>query len=1010
MSIKKLYHTKEQALTKLASLNNDIYHLFSSDKNCCGAKYFHLYTYENVYNIVKNKNEHYYENYDNNKSIKFFMDIDFNFNKIDKNDIHFKYDNMDDFINVVLTEFTNIFSNYGYNNYPVIVQNASTDIKASYHIIFPTIIFKSCDHIKDFMNNIQSNLIKNLFDLRIIDPAVYRTGCLRLLHCSKFKKQNKLKFYKSYNYNFISDEQIFMDSLLLNFDKNINVINYDIKKVHPVNDINQIANHVFNTTINNLHVQTQQVNTVQKCINTFSNDVISLEELQKLLDLINIKNADNYETWIRIGSALKNSNPDSFNLWVEWSKMSPKFKSDNDCLVRWNSLNLKYITIGTLKWFAKTDSPKEYSELYKSIDEQFNVPSIKINQEYLLNDIKKSLNEKSCVVSSLIDNWICSNNKCFVIKSPYGTGKTQLLIKLIREYGLKRVLYISYRKTLSNSIFGSFYELQFEKYTDKNYSADKFICQVDSLLKIVNNESLELPSYDLVIFDEVESILNHFNAKTLKEKEDIFDYMIGIANNSKKCIMLDGDISNRAFTLIKNIGSNIFVENIYPKLPKHFIFTENKDKFDKEINDDLKNGKKIVIVGMSSELCLRYNEMYKEKYKVCVYTSNSDDEQFKTLINVNNYWTQFDLVMYSPTIESGVDFNEKYFDKMYCMLSSESTSQRGFLQMCARIRYLKNNNIMIYLNHIPYYESAHPYTYSEAKQFFLSIYNKYNKRKIIINPETKKSEIQYENSLFNEILIYNILEKENKNSAYFVPILLNLMKSKSHTYELDKNVTIIENNSKVKKSAIIQTKIINAQDINQNDFDELLIKQNASKLIHEDKIKMERFIYKKTFKTEIIDEEFMKKYYRKIHVISNIKYLFKNERHETITFDEDYKFKFSEIEKLEQKTVLLNLINTLGFNLEDIKKGEKKISKEEIEKVIETLKISWFSKYNCQLFGLSKKKIDSIRSFMGTINSIFDDYGIKIIYTQKKVRISTSFLNTNNYVIVINDNFKINTI
>lgn len=573
-------------------------------------------------------------------------------------------------------------------------------------------------------------------------------------------------------------------------------------------------------------------------------------------------------------------------------------------------------------------------------------------------------------------------NKSFVIKSPYGTGKTQLLIKLIREYDLKRVLYISYRKTLSNNIYGSFYELQFEKYTDRNFTADRFICQIDSLLKIISNETFEIPSYDLVIFDEIESTLNHFNADTLKDKEEIFDYMIGIVHNSKKCIMLDGDISNRALTFIKDIGSFIFVENIFPKSPKHFIFTNNESKFDKEIDDDLKNGKKIVIVGMSSEVCLRYYVTYKEKYKACVYTSESDDDQFKTLINVNDYWAQFDLVIYSPTIESGVDFNKKYFDKMYCVLSNKSTSQRGLLQMCARIRDLKNNNIMIYLNHIPFYEYAYHYTYSEVKQYFMTIYNKYNKRKIIINPETKKAEIQYENSLFNEILIYNLLEKENKNSAYFMPILLNLMKYKSHTYELDKDIVINENQIKVKHTSIIQTEIISAQDIDQSEFDELLIKQNASKLTHEDKIKMERFTYKKIIGAEIIDEDFMKKYYRKLHVVSNIKYLFKNEDHENITFDEDYKFKFTQIKKLEQKTVLLNLIDTLGFNLEDIKKGDKKISKEEIEKIIETLKTTWFNKYNCQLFGLSKKKINTVKSFMGTVNTIFDNYGVKIINTR----------------------------
>jgi hypothetical protein len=38
---------------------------------------------------------------------------------------------------------------------------------------------------------------------------------------------------------------------------------------------------------------------------------------------------------------------------------------------------------------------------------------------------------------------------------------------------------------------------------------------------------------------------------------------------------------------------------------------------------------------------------------------------------------------------------------MFCVLSDRSTSQRGFLQMCARIRKLKDTNINVYLNELP---------------------------------------------------------------------------------------------------------------------------------------------------------------------------------------------------------------------------------------------------------------------------------------------------------------------
>ncbi len=63
------------------------------------------------------------------------------------------------------------------------------------------------------------------------------------------------------------------------------------------------------------------------------------------------------------------------------------------------------------------------------------------------------------------------------------------------------------------------------------------------------------------------------------------------------------------------------------------------------------------------------------------------------------------MIIYSPTIESGVDFNvEGYVNKIYGILSTKSTSQRAFLQMLSRCRKVKDNKINILLNDLPYYE------------------------------------------------------------------------------------------------------------------------------------------------------------------------------------------------------------------------------------------------------------------------------------------------------------------
>jgi hypothetical protein len=584
--MKKSFYTytqKDKASDYLKTLD-DNYHLFSSDKNIGGAKYFHMCSYDTIYNrIIHHKVNNYYENYNNKQPIKFYLDIDCKIDDHPKYDIHI--------IDKVLNVFETLFNDFTYNKYPIIILSANTDVKFSYHLIFPTIIFESNTHIKNFIKNIKSDFIKKLLDDHILDLSVYGNGCFRMFKNSKMSKKNTLVKRNLINYEYKTDKQLFMDSLLLNFDTDIKKINYIIQ------DDNNIPQNLKEDT----HIEVKQIN------NTLS--VVSLDELSKILNLIDVKRSDNYEEWIKIGSALKNSNQNSFNIWLEWSKKSQKFKSEYDCTYKWNSFNFKNIQVGTLKYYAKTDSPKQYSEMYKEIDGVVNFDCIKISQEYLLLDVDKKLCEKSCVVSTQIDDWVNSSIKSFIIKSSYGTGKTRLLEKIVKEYDFKRVLYVSYRKTLTNDIYGSFVNLQFEKYTDKNYTADRFICQIDSLTKIINVVDDNVPSFDLVILDEIESILNHFNATTLRDKEFIFDYLFGIIRNSNKCIMLDGDISNRAYIYIKNIGDFVFIENTFNKNPKNFIFSSNESKFDKCIDDDLKSGKKIVVVSMSSKYCIKLDDL-----------------------------------------------------------------------------------------------------------------------------------------------------------------------------------------------------------------------------------------------------------------------------------------------------------------------------------------------------------------------------------------------------------------
>ena len=99
----------------------------------------------------------------------------------------------------------------------------------------------------------------------------------------------------------------------------------------------------------------------------YDNDSVEeqLYEAQQLIDMIKSSRADDHHTWLQFGFCLwqiSEGDVDGFNLWVSFSEQSPKFKK-SECMALWEKMHSNNYTIGTLKFYAKSDSPDEYEAL-----------------------------------------------------------------------------------------------------------------------------------------------------------------------------------------------------------------------------------------------------------------------------------------------------------------------------------------------------------------------------------------------------------------------------------------------------------------------------------------------------------------------------------------------------------------------------------------------------------------------------------------------------------------------
>lgn len=93
----------------------------------------------------------------------------------------------------------------------------------------------------------------------------------------------------------------------------------------------------------------------------------TIEEISELLPLLSDNRADARSDWLAIGFCLHSvtkGDAEGLSLWLEFSERSEKF-NEAECICTWESMKDERsgYTIGTLKYFAKLDSPIEYETI-----------------------------------------------------------------------------------------------------------------------------------------------------------------------------------------------------------------------------------------------------------------------------------------------------------------------------------------------------------------------------------------------------------------------------------------------------------------------------------------------------------------------------------------------------------------------------------------------------------------------------------------------------------------------
>ena len=94
----------------------------------------------------------------------------------------------------------------------------------------------------------------------------------------------------------------------------------------------------------------------------------NITQLTEIVNILSKERAENFEKWMEVGWALHNIDPGNsalLDLWIEFSKKSPKFK-EGECEDIWDNMKDEGLGIGSIYYWAKIDDYESFIEIKRS--------------------------------------------------------------------------------------------------------------------------------------------------------------------------------------------------------------------------------------------------------------------------------------------------------------------------------------------------------------------------------------------------------------------------------------------------------------------------------------------------------------------------------------------------------------------------------------------------------------------------------------------------------------------
>lgn len=658
-----------------------------------------------------------------NKTPFYRLAFDFDY-KIQKYPEMYKgFENMDEIITMYIVNFIITSLKEIFNKPDVHYIYSEKKNSKGQHINFPNIIVNKEIHNYIFEQTLKKIYIEKKYpnDLinKIFDNSVANANGIRLWYNMNNNDYYYPVLHKS---TFVFDKEPRKHFYLCLL--NTNYITYNFNLLISEDLINN-NNKVINIKQKDKDIKKGIIKTDDEYIEDFK--TLNLEDKKylflELIEIISIERINNRNDWIRLIYMFKNYGLNR-NLIINLSKKSTKF--NNEALKTINDIydgkriksNTKIISLGTLIKWAKEDNPTKTNILFNKyhLTEKLDIKKI---DEILLSrtNIKTNFEESAEHISDIavkkFKDEIDNEMECLIIKSPTGTGKTTCITKLLNYYLEKNpkasIISVVTRRSMACchiTAFNKENKLVFCSYLDKKYDQiDYFISSLENLIRVIQ-------SYDIVILDEVNSLINYFYSTTLEGKR-IFCILqlIELLDKCKLVIGVDANITDMVMQLFTQMEKKIyFYVNTYAnkkdvKLNIHYSTNYNEESniisfCEKYINEQYVKKGKTCLIMTDSKRITEFLKTYFYKFNSnCDYyrVFNKDEGTLEDIIVINKIG-EGRLIIFNSKICYGVDITIKY-DEIFVIYKRtsglKSMNALEMIQQISRARYTKAVNLLV---------------------------------------------------------------------------------------------------------------------------------------------------------------------------------------------------------------------------------------------------------------------------------------------------------------------------